>query len=201
MNQIQHSGGQTAHTNSTNSVQVVSTASGEANAWSARTSFLPAELVFRLVESIRNLSSISKQLGRRGLGLVHRLVSGAVTAWWSDADGALAYQVSTASAVSELQVVWPWIRLGDLVVLPVGLLPTYDLAGLEQSAERVDSPPKPSEPFPTAHPAPKNSTPQNVLARHSPPREPSQPLPHQQVEDAVDPKPPQVLDQGLKSPI
>ena len=144
MNQIQHSGGQTAHTNSTNSVQTVSTTFGEANAWSARTSFLPAELVFKLVESVRDLSSISKQLGRRGLRLVHWLVSGAVTTWWGDEDGALAYQVSTASAVSELQVVWPWIRSGDLVVFPVGLLPTYDLAGLEQSAERVDSPPKPS---------------------------------------------------------
>jgi hypothetical protein len=123
MNQIQHSGGQTAHTNSTNSVQTVSTTSGEANAWSARTSFLPAELVFKLVESVRKLSSISKQLGRRGLGLVHWLVSGAVTTWWGDEDGALAYQVSTASAVSELQVVWPWIRSGDLVV------PTYDFTG------------------------------------------------------------------------
>ena len=144
MNQIQHSGGQTAHTNSTNSVQTVSTASGEANAMAARTSFLPAELVFKLVESVRKLSSISKQLERRGLGLVHWLVSGAVTTWWGDEDGALAYQVSTASAVSELQVVWPWIKQGDLVLFPVGLLPTYDLAGLEQSAERVDSPPKPS---------------------------------------------------------
>lgn len=132
MHQSEHKGGQTAHTNAPKSVQTVSTASGEANVWSARSLVQVSDFANKN-DSICNspatardhITSLdqrnpAKQLVERGLAAICSIQSQPLEPNHLRR-ATLAYQVTNANALHS--------AFGSRVSNNCLMLPTFNAAG------------------------------------------------------------------------